>query len=341
MVLVSKTKRSSIHAKRRTGRHHKRDHHYANTYWPYLPLVLIVALGLAFNAFWAGAMNGVLGYATNTSIAGLLDDTNTQRSSNGLGGLALNGQLSSAAQAKANDMAARNYWSHTTPEGNQPWVFISNAGYSYKTAGENLAYGFDSSSSTVTGWMNSPGHRANILNTSFTEVGFGYADAADYQSSGPQTIVVAMYASPAGAAPAPAPAKPKPTAPVAKATPAPAPAPVAEAVPEPTPPPAEEKNVTAAPAIKDDTITKARPVESSSVSRIQLLTQGNAPWSVLALTLIVTICAGIFILRHGMFWHRALVKGEVFVIKHHLLDIALVAIGVLGFILTRGAGMIH
>src|SRR5690606_21065737 len=99
---------------------------------------------------------GVLAYATNTSPAGLLSATNSQRTSGGLGTLSADSQLTSAAQAKANDMVTRDYWSHVTPDGKQPWTFITAAGYQYASAGENLAYGFLSSGDTIAGWMNSP-----------------------------------------------------------------------------------------------------------------------------------------------------------------------------------------
>jgi Cysteine-rich secretory protein family len=93
-------------------------------------------------------------------------------------------------------MVARNYWSHNTPDGSPPWVFITAVNYEYQKAGENLAYGFDSSNTTITGWMNSPTHKANLLDTAFKEVGFGVANSESYQSNGQQTIIVAMYASP-------------------------------------------------------------------------------------------------------------------------------------------------
>jgi hypothetical protein len=130
------------------------------------------------------------------SIGNLLSATNQARLSNGVGSLSNNAKLNNAAQAKANDMATRNYWSHNTPEGNPPWVFITNAGYSYSRAGENLAYGFATSADTVDGWMNSPAHRENVLNAGYSEVGFGIVNAPNYNNSGNETLVVAMYAAP-------------------------------------------------------------------------------------------------------------------------------------------------
>jgi uncharacterized protein YkwD len=191
MVLVTQKKRStSIHDKRRSGRHHKQSQDYRKAYWPFLPMAAIVSLGIVANTFWGTIQQHVLSYATNMSVSGLLQETNEERVVGGLGSLTLNSKLNSAAQAKANDMATRDYWSHNTPDGQEPWVFISNAGYDYKTAGENLAYGFDSSTEAVIGWMNSPGHKANIMNNGYTEVGFGIVDVPSYQGTGEQTVVV-------------------------------------------------------------------------------------------------------------------------------------------------------
>jgi uncharacterized protein YkwD len=330
MVLVTKVKRpSSIHHKRRHGLHHKQTHEYHKTYWPYLPLGLIVGLGVLLNSFWPVVQQAVLGYATNTNISGLLDETNAQRTAGGLAALSINGQLNQAAQAKANDMAARNYWSHYTPDGSPPWIFFAQAGYSYQAAGENLAYGFDTSNTTVIAWMNSPGHKANIMNTGFKEVGFGIANVENYQGTGEQTIVVAMYGLQAAAAPAPTPA--------AKPTPTPASTPIAEAtpLPETTAPITEPEIVTSS-----DVQNEIAP-ESARVARIQLLTDGAAPWSLFAVTALMTVAVAAFFLRHGLLWRRVLVKGESFIMKHHFLDIVLVLVGVLGFVLTRGAGSIH
>src|SRR5690606_33684644 len=88
---------------------------------------------------------------------------------------------------------------HTTPEGQEPWHFISQAGYPYEQAAENLAYGFDNSQDTIHGWLASPEHRTNLLNEAYTEVGFGVAQAENYQGNGSETVVVAMYGRPAAA----------------------------------------------------------------------------------------------------------------------------------------------
>lgn len=324
MVLVQQPKRPhTIHHKRRTGTHHKRTPDYNKTYWPYLPLAALVGLGMLVNTLWPTLQN-ILGYATNMSLSGLLQSTNEQRSAENLASLTLNEKLNAAAQSKANDMAARNYWSHNTPEGQEPWVFFDNAGYAYLAAGENLAYGFSTSDAAVVAWMNSPGHRANIMNGQFKEVGFGVANVPNYQDSGEQTIVVAMYGNPVVAS-ATTPVQPQP----------------AQQAPAPTPTPAPEQNV---PAATPDVVSAA-PLQtadtSQHVARIQLITDGFAPWSLFAISAVAFAALGAFIIRHGRFWHRAIRKGEKFIIHHPVLDFALVAIVVVGFVLTRSAGLIY
>lgn len=183
---------------KRTGRHHTQSHHYMKTYWPYLPVFAVLSLGIFLNSSLARMHHNVLGYATNVSGQVLLAETNGERTAHHESALQLNPQLTAAAQAKANDMAARGYWSHVTPDGKQPWSFIETAGYQYEAAGENLAYGFGSSDEVMTAWMHSPKHRANILNGVYQDVGFATANVANYQGTGPETIVVAMYGEPMG-----------------------------------------------------------------------------------------------------------------------------------------------
>lgn len=177
--------------------HKKHPQHYVKVYWPYLPLVLVVglALWLSYPAV-TRSQRGVLSYETHISSLELLEATNKQRVQSNDRPLALNDKLNAAAQAKANDMAARNYWSHVTPDGTSPWAFVDNAGYQYETVAENLAYGFDNSNEVLRGWLNSPEHRQNLLSNNFSDVGFGIAHADSYVGKGAQTIVVALYAKP-------------------------------------------------------------------------------------------------------------------------------------------------
>jgi len=193
-----KASRVSPNHRKRTGQHHTHNKHYVKAYWPYLPIFAVLALGIFFNSFLARANHSVLGYATSISPEVLLQETNGERTTRHEAALTLNAQLSAAAQAKANDMATRNYWSHETPDGKQPWSFIETAGYQYEAAGENLAYGFGTSEQVITAWMNSPKHRENILNAVYQDVGFATANVADFQGQGPVTIIVAEYGEPLG-----------------------------------------------------------------------------------------------------------------------------------------------
>lgn len=124
----------------------------------------------------------------------LIELSNDSRADESLGTLTENALLVKAAQAKANDMATRGYFAHTTPDGKEPWHFISAAGYDYLTAGENLAMNFSDSEDVVRAWMRSPSHKENILNSKFTEIGIATAKG---EYKGKQTIfVVQMFGSP-------------------------------------------------------------------------------------------------------------------------------------------------
>jgi uncharacterized protein YkwD len=194
-------RRTPPNHRKRTGQHHQQTKHYAKAYWPYLPVFAVLSLGMFVNSFVARMHHSVLGYATNVSGQVLLAETNGERLSNHKPALQINQQLVKAAQAKANDMATRNYWSHVTPDGKQPWSFMASADYQYQAAGENLAYGFGTSEQVITAWMHSPEHRANILNANYQDVGFATANVMNYQGTGPETITVAMYGEPIGAIP--------------------------------------------------------------------------------------------------------------------------------------------
>lgn len=114
----------------------------------------------------------VLGLATDINVNALMDGVNKRRIENGLSALRLDNELSQAANNKAQDMFSKNYWAHFAPDGTTPWYFISQAGYSYKYAGENLARDFAVSDQVVSAWMNSPTHKKNLLDTRFEDVGF-------------------------------------------------------------------------------------------------------------------------------------------------------------------------
>lgn len=121
---------------------------------------------------------------------------NASRDHNGLAPLGYEPLLETSACAKADDMIASNYWSHNTPDGKQPWVFMTNSGVVYRTAGENLGYGFNNGDSQLTGWLNSPTHKANIMSTAFTAEGICVRKAALYQGAPNQMVVVQHFYSP-------------------------------------------------------------------------------------------------------------------------------------------------
>ncbi|WP_051969403.1 sigma-70 family RNA polymerase sigma factor [Kitasatospora azatica] len=103
----------------------------------------------------------------------VLDLVNSQRSQNGCGPLSSNAKLQLAAQRQSDDMAARQFFDHTNPDGAGPQQRIDAAGYQWSSWGENIARGQSDPASVMDSWMNSPGHRANILNCAFKEIGVG------------------------------------------------------------------------------------------------------------------------------------------------------------------------
>lgn len=129
------------------------------------------------------SQNNNTGTATSTNMNSdekeVFDLINKQRTQNGLAPLKENIELQRVARIKAQDMVNNNYFSHTSPTYGSPFDMLKSFKISYNTAGENIA-GNSSNSSAVTAWMNSPGHRANILNSSFNQTGIGVATGSKY-----------------------------------------------------------------------------------------------------------------------------------------------------------------
>jgi uncharacterized protein YkwD len=326
-------------------KHHSAKMH-AKVYWPYIPLIVLL-FGAAFINIWQPLQSNktaTLAYSTEMSRSALLSATNVQRNSNGQSSLTINDKLNAAAQAKANDMVARNYWSHNTPDGEEPWVFFDAQGYVYTKAGENLAYGFDTSNATIIGWMNSPTHKANLLDSAFTEVGFGFANSSDFVTTGEETIVVAEYGRPAAVAAAETVA-PEPVAPVAAkpktttTTPAPEPAaeqPVAPIVVE------EDTVVNPEPASNQPTNTDSPVVatETKRISRIQQITGGAAPWSALVVSIAAFALAITWLVKHFVQVKRIMIEGEYFVAHHPVFDLLVVSIIAVAVYLSQSTGVI-
>ncbi len=105
----------------------------------------------------------------------VVDLVNQYRAQYGLKPLKINSDVSRVAQAKSEDMKNKNYFNHTSPTYGSPFNMLKSFGISYKTAGENIAKGQKTAQAVVNAWMNSEGHRANILNANFEEIGVGYA----------------------------------------------------------------------------------------------------------------------------------------------------------------------
>ncbi len=105
---------------------------------------------------------------------------NEIRIKNGLKALTQDWQLSRVARYKSQDMKDNNYFSHTSPVYGTPFQMIKNFGISYRSAAENIAKGQATPQAVVNAWMNSSGHRANILNPSYTRIGVGYVSSGKY-----------------------------------------------------------------------------------------------------------------------------------------------------------------
>ena len=104
---------------------------------------------------------------------------NVQRANNGLPQLTKNWEASRVARYKSQDMIDKNYFAHMSPTYGSPFTMMQNFGLRFSAAAENIAYGQRTASEVMNSWMNSPGHRANILNRSFTHIGVGAAKASN------------------------------------------------------------------------------------------------------------------------------------------------------------------
>lgn len=121
--------------------------------------------------------NPVTGSSLEAQVVTLV---NQQRAAYGLGALTLNGKLSDGARLKAQDLQKNRYFDHNSPTYGSPFDMMRSLGISYGSAGENIAMGFSSAEAVVNAWMNSPSHRANILDARFTQMGVGYVSNGGY-----------------------------------------------------------------------------------------------------------------------------------------------------------------
>ncbi|KRF60271.1 hypothetical protein ASG99_26870 [Bacillus sp. Soil768D1] len=106
--------------------------------------------------------------------------TNAERAKQGLAALKIDTELSKVARLKSQDMKDKNYFDHNSPTYGSPFDMMKKFGISYTSAGENIAQGQKTPEEVVEAWMNSQGHRENIMNSSFTHIGVGYVESGNY-----------------------------------------------------------------------------------------------------------------------------------------------------------------
>lgn len=116
----------------------------------------------------------------NTVAQEIVSLVNKERTIAGLAPIALDAELTKVAQLKSQDMQSKNYFSHTSPTYGSPFEMMKQFGISYKSAGENIAMGQTTAKQVMDAWMNSEGHRANILDSKFTHIGVGYVEKGHY-----------------------------------------------------------------------------------------------------------------------------------------------------------------
>jgi uncharacterized protein YkwD len=123
----------------------------------------------------------------------ILEAMNRQREQRGLAPLRLDWRLNAAANDRIRDMFDKHYFDHVSPDGTQPFVWVKYRSYRYATVGENLAEGYRSAGGVVNGWMNSPGHRRNLLGQSFDDAGVAIVRGSPTGRTNGYTVV-ALYA---------------------------------------------------------------------------------------------------------------------------------------------------
>ncbi len=175
--------------------------HHGNDHKPHMVrdasivvLLLVTVLTFGFSVFQSLLIRTSTEFTAAVLPAVLVDLANDDRENAGLSQLTVSPILEEAARMKAEDMAENEYFAHTSPAGLNPWYWFYRAGYEFIHAGENLAVNFVDSEDVEQAWMDSPGHRANILNGNFTEVGIA---AVPGTYKGKKTIyVVQLFGAP-------------------------------------------------------------------------------------------------------------------------------------------------
>lgn len=156
------------------------------------PFSFLFAIGFFISLEFLFLLNSnvvsrVLGASVNITPSSIVELTNRERAKEGLPALREDPILSQAAQTKGADMMARNYWAHNAPDGTTPWHFFSEAGYSYRYAGENLARDFTKSEDVVDAWIASQSHKENLLSGRYEDIGVAIVEG---NLKGANTILV-------------------------------------------------------------------------------------------------------------------------------------------------------
>ncbi|KKT98727.1 MAG: hypothetical protein UW99_C0020G0005 [Candidatus Collierbacteria bacterium GW2011_GWC2_45_15] len=174
---------------------HPHNNHKAKILRPRSIVILIglFIMGRSIVDITIGLKPGVLGFASQIDPDKVIELTNAERLSAGVTILKENSELDQAALAKATDMFENNYWAHVSPTGTEPWYFVTQSGYEYKHAGENLARDFSNPKDVVTAWMASPTHRQNLLDNRYKDIGVAVIDG--YINGVETTIVVQLFGS--------------------------------------------------------------------------------------------------------------------------------------------------
>lgn len=159
-------------------------------FWNFI-LFLLVKFVFPYSSFPLASLIDTIPVFDSREV---IKGTNEARLLNNLPPLAANPQLDIAAANKLNDMAVEEYFAHVSPDGTDPWFWLKQAQYKYSVAGENLAIGFSSAGDTVRAWLDSPSHRANILNGQYQEVGVAVKGVKIGEREG--LLVVQMFGRP-------------------------------------------------------------------------------------------------------------------------------------------------
>lgn len=258
--------------------------------------------------------------APGVDSADLMARINTERTNRNLPSLAVNAMLNNAANLKSQDMINREYFAHVDPDGNYAWPLVENEGYKpYKSLGENLAVDFTSAATVVNAWMNSPGHRANVLSEKYEDQGMAavYGDFENHQTYLITNLFGTLMKSPTPS-PTPAPVQAETPAP----TPNPGPIAVVEPNPTPTPTPTTASETTPTQSSTESTtlIVDTEPVETSipveeeaPVKSNPVVTATNLPEKkdLYSLKIVIGIFAGLYTIFLGIdsyIIHRAKVN---------------------------------